>query len=599
MPAAPLPFDEVARLRVLSSYEVLDSPPDPRIDVFVRVAAQLFDVPMSAVSLIDKDRQWFKAAVGMDVKETLRDLAFCSHAILAPSEVLVIEDATRDPRFADNLLVTGAPDIRFYAGAPIVDREGYALGTMCIIDDKPRTLDETGRRRLADLATGVGSALDLHRRMVQMQREATHDPLTGLANRTLFDPSLDAAVEDAKAGKQCAVLCLDLDRFKAVNDRLGHAASDEVLRAVADRLRANLRRCDVVARLGGDKFAVLLRGPVLPGTPRELATRLVEAFAAPLHVNGEAVALRTSIGFAVAPGDGMEGSTLLRAADIALYRAKAAGRGMVVGHHDKLAVRSRRHDCMLNDLRKAIDAGAFTLNWQPCIEARSGRTYGQETLIRWTRPEHGPVSPDTFVALAERSGLAGKLDAWVLEAACSRAAAWPVPQHVAVNVTPVSFCAGDLPRRVAAVLARTGLPPGRLVLEVTEGMALERYDVGRERIEELHRLGVRVALDDFGTGYSALSCLQEFAFDTVKLDRSFIRDIGRNARSEAVVRSVIQLGRSVGMTVCAEGVETLDQLVFLKENDCDLVKGSLLGAPAACPQFDQQGTRGVSARIAA
>lgn len=585
MRVAPSPIDEIARLKALATYNIMNTPPDPRIDVFVRMAAQFYDVPMSFVSLLDKDRQWLKAAVGIDVRETPRELAFCAHAILSPLDVLVIEDATRDPRFADNPLVTGAPEIRFYAGAPILDREGYALGTLCIVDNKPRTLDKRGRDRLADMAVGVGSTLDLHRSTLRLQRAATHDLLTGLANRALFDPSLEAAVNEAYVGKQCAVLCLDLDGFKAVNDRLGHATGDAVLRVAADRLRASVRSCDLVARQGGDEFAVFLPGPVLPGTVRDVATRIIDAFAAPLQVNGEGVALRTSIGFAVAPDDATEGAALLRAADAALYRAKSAGRGRVVGHQDERSANAGRRDRMLDALQEAIDAGRFALAWQPCLEARSGRTCGQEALIRWSQPGYGPVSPETFVALAERSGLIRRLDAWVLETACRQASAWPVPQRVAVNVTPISFCAGDLPDLVANVLARTGLAPDRLVLEVTERMALERPHLGRERIEQLHRLGVRVALDDFGTGYSALSSLKEFAFDIIKLDKSFIRDIGRNARSEAIVRSVIQLGRSIGVSVCAEGVETLDQLTFLNDNNCHLVQGYLLGRPVASPQF--------------
>ncbi len=594
VPAAPCPPDEVPRLRALATYDIMDTPPDPRIDVFVRMAAQFYDVPTSLVSLIDKDRQWFKAAVGIDVKQTPRELAFCAHAILSPAEVLVVEDATRDPRFADNPLVTGAPNIRFYAGAPILDGEGYALGTLCIVDSKPRTLDETGRRRLADMAIAVGSTLDLHRSRLHLQRTATHDPLTGLVNRALFDSSLNAAVEEARVGRECAVLCLDLDGFKAVNDQLGHAAGDAVLHVVADRLRASVRRSDLVARLGSDEFAVLMPGPLLPGTPRDLATRIIDAFAAPLRILGEDVALRTSIGFAVAPDDGMEGAALLRAADMALYRAKGDGRGRVVRHRDKPGGKAGRHHRMLDDLRTAIDTGGFTLAWQPCVEVRSGRTYGQEALLRWTRPGHGPESSEVFIALAERFGLVRKLDAWVLETACRQASAWPVAQCVTVNVTPVSFCAGDLPQVIADVLARTGLAPERLVLEVTERMALERPGIGQERINQLHQLGVRVALGDFGTGYSALSCLKEFSFDIIKLDKSFIRDIGRNVRSEAIVRSVIQLGRSIGMFVCAEGVETLDQLVFLQKNDCDLAQGYLHGAPTADPQFGKRPNRDIN-----
>ena len=574
--------DESARLEALSSYEVLDTPPDPRVDVFVRLAAQVFDVPISLVTLVDSDRQWFKAAHGLDGRrETPRDIAFCHHAIRTPDQVMVVEDATRDTRFAANPLVTGNPGIRFYAGAPLTDRDGSAIGTLCIIDRTPRTLDEAGRKRLADLAMGVSSALDLHRSNARLQHAATHDPLTGLANRSLFGPRLESAALAAcapGAESPCGVLSIDLDRLKALNDRLGHAGGDQVLRTAAERIQGAVRTGDLVARLGGDEFAVLLAAPLTPDTPLRVSERILEAFAEPILVDGREVVFGASIGHAMAPLHGKDGKSLLRASDKALYRAKLQGRGRAVGCQDATS-REARPRSLRADLRAAVSRGEFFLVWQPYFATATGALRGHEALLRWIRPGHGAVPPDMFIPLAEQYGLIGRLDAWVLEAACRQTAGIPGETGVSVNITPSTFCSPDFTRLVGSTLARTGLAAHRLVLEITERMALERPDVGGNQIEALRRIGVRVALDDFGVGYSALSCLKEFAFDTVKLDRTFIQDIGRNGRAESIIRSVVQLGRNLGTTVCAEGVETAMQLDFLRDAGCDLVQGYLLGAP--------------------
>jgi len=597
MPAAPLPDDEAGRLDALLAYAVLDTPSDPRVDVFVRVAAGMYGVPISLVTLVDSGRSWSKAAFGLEPAAAPREHAFCAHAILRPQEVMVVDDLAGDPRFAANPLVTGAPGVRFYAGAPICSPDGHALGTLCILDRTPRTLDAAGRRHLQELAVGVGAVLDLHRTTMRLHRAATHDPLTGLANRAGFEPALQDAVEAARDGAPCAVLCLDLDGFKQVNDRLGHAAGDAVLRAAAARLQDALRPGDLAVRLGGDEFAVLLRGPFAPDLPRTLARRLIDAFNLPLHLDGAELRVPTSIGYAVTRA-GTDAATLLRNADAALYRAKAAGRGAAAGHGDPPAAPrpgSLAVPTLHADLRDAIDTGAFTLVWQPYHDLLTGRVCGHEALLRWLRPGHGPVAPDVFIAEAEAGGLTHDLDAWVLDAACHAAQAWPMAHDVAVNITPSSFCAAGFPAQVARALARTGLAPGRLMLEVTERMAIDRPDLARQRILELHGLGVKVALDDFGSGYSALACLKDFAFDKVKLDREFIRDVGhgkaadtqdlagQRMRSEAIARAVIGLGRSIGVPVCAEGVETEGQLAFLIANGCHMAQGFLLGRPVRDP----------------
>jgi diguanylate cyclase (GGDEF)-like protein len=585
MAAALLPENETERLADLESYEILDTGPDPRITPFVRLASQLYDVPIVLVSLVDRDRQWFKAEIGLAASETPRELSFCAHAILAPSDVFVIEDATADPRFADNKLVTGTPHIRFYAGAPIVSPSGHALGTLCIIDRKPRSLDAQGRRRLADLAVGVGAVLDLHRCMRRMQQAATHDPLTGLANRALFEPSVAAAVEASLGGLCCAVLYVDLDRFKVVNDTYGHAGGDIVLREVSNRLRRIIRPGDLAARLGGDEFAVLMCGPFPPYAPQLLADRIVAAFAEPVQINASAMSIGCSIGFAVAPDDGRDMHTLVSAADRALYRAKAR-RGCIVAaaspDRDPLA----RPRTLEDDLRDAILGGDLNLVWQPYFATGSGEVAGHEALVRWNRPGYGPMSPSAFVPVAEASGLIEDLDAWVLQAACAAAARWPVPQRIAVNISPHWFCMGDAWTMVSSVLKITGFDPERLVLEITERTVMDQPDRVSASIDKLRAHGVRVALDDFGTGYASLGCLKSFAFDELKLDRSFVCDIGVDGRADDIVRAVLALARALGMHVCAEGVETTAQLNLLRSEGCQMVQGFLLARPAPAPLFD-------------
>jgi diguanylate cyclase (GGDEF)-like protein len=586
MPAAPLPPDEPSRLVTLRDYQVLDTPPDPRVEAVMRAAGQHFGVPIAAVSLVDSGRQWFKASAGLDLTEIPREMGFCAHAILQPGQVLVVEDATADPRFADNPLVTGAPAIRFYAGAPLIARSGHALGTLCIIDTKPRRFDPADHMLLADLAQGVAGLLDLHRATVHERRAATHDPLTGLANRALFEPRLAAMVDAALAGPPCLLIAVDLDQFQAVNDRFGHAAGDGLLVVAADRIRASVRNSDMIARLGGDEYAVLVQGPFPPHAPRAFAERIRAALAEPLCIDGIDVPIAASIGVAVAPHDGVSGPALLRAATHAVWRAKAEGRATVAMARDVGALPlPPRRPSLEDDLRDAVAQGQFTIVWQPYCDLRSGQTVGHETLLRWVRPGHGPVAPSVFIPVAETCGLIAAIDTWVLRQACAQAAAWPVGQRVSVNISPHWFCLGDLTELVIATLTETGLDPRRLVVEITERTMIDHAEVARERIAELADLGVRVALDDFGTGYSSLASLQSFAFSQLKLDRSFIRDLTSNPRAQAVARAIIRLGHGLEVTICGEGVETQAQLDFLRAEGCDYAQGYLLGRPTPVPQF--------------
>ena len=584
--------NEAERIADLYSYEILDTGPDPRFNAFVRLASQFYGVPIALISLIDNDRQWFKARIGLDFQQTAREESFCAHTILTPDEVMVVEDARIDARFKDNPLVTGVPGIRFYAGAPITSASGHPLGSLCIIDRVPRTLNAAERARLADLASGVASVLELHRSLLRVEKAATQDTLTRLGNRALFEPHLERAVALAREDEDFALLCLDLDHFKAVNDQYGHDGGDMLLREAAKRLKASIREKDSAYRLGGDEFAVIMRGSFPPHSSRLLAERILAAFAAPMDIAGDAVLIRCSIGIAAMPADGPDGPAVSRAADMALYRAKALGGGAIVAAAELAPfVLPARQNTLELDLKKAVETGTLRLHWQPYFSATTGEVMGQEALARWDRPGHGPVSPGVFIPVAEQSDLIGKLDAWVLERACTEAASWPVAQHVSVNIAPHWFCRGDLTGLVAGVLARTGLDPRRLVLEMTERTLIDYPDLARRRILDLKEIGVRVALDDFGIGYAALSCLKDFDFDKLKLDRSFLPDIGQDARADNIVRAILALARALNMQVCAEGVETPGQLDFLRAEGCQLVQGFLLARPGPDMMFQALGDK--------
>ncbi|MBU8546839.1 MULTISPECIES: EAL domain-containing protein [Roseomonadaceae] len=585
MAPAALPANETERLKALHAAGILDTAQDARFDAFARLAAHLAGTPMAMVSLIDADRQWFKAAIGVELREIPGRSSFCAHAILQPERVMVVEDAAQDPRFANNPLVIGPPHVRFYAGAPIIDRAGHALGTLCVLDNLPRQMPEAASRALADIAQGVAAAIELRSSLESAQSAALRDPLTGLGNRPLFEQRLEEAIGRARGPEahSFAVFCLDLDRFKAVNDLLGHAGGDALLREAARRLTASVRQADTVARLGGDEFAVILSGPTTAAEADALAVRLIEALSAPFEYEGQPVPIRTSVGYALAPADGLDADALLRRADNALYAAKNQGRGQQMRFDPAMEGQLAGRQALERDLRSALAHGAFRFEWQPVADAKTGRIVSCEALLRWDRPGHGPVSPAVFVPIAEACGLGGMLDEWVLREGCRQAAAWPHKLKVALNVSASRFHLGGLAGLVAAMLRDSGLSPDRLELEVTEGTLIKDEAAAAVTIEELHVLGVRVALDDFGTGYSSLGYLHTLPLDKVKLDRSFIRDMDSSDKARNVVRAVLQLCRGLGIKACAEGVETQAQLDYLRAEGCDLIQGYLIGRPHPVP----------------
>jgi diguanylate cyclase (GGDEF)-like protein/PAS domain S-box-containing protein len=411
---------------------------------------------------------------------------------------------------------------------------------------------------------------------------AHHDPLTDLPNRAAFTEHLHARLEAAaKAHESFAVMCMDLDRFKEVNDVFGHSIGDTLLQEVSRRLREAADGA-FVARLGGDEFTLI--GADGPSRAANLADRLLASVAGDLDIEGHLIRIGLSVGVAMYPNDGKDASTLLGNADAALYRAKTEGRSTIRFFHAAMDQRLRERRALQHELRAALDNGEFVLHYQPQASIE-GEVTGFEALIRWQHPTRGLVPPGVFIPLAEEGGSILAIGEWTLRSACREAATWPKPLRVSINLSPVQFRHGDLPALVHSVLLETGLPPGRLELEITEGVLIGDYSRAVSILRRLKALGVRIAMDDFGTGYSSLSYLQAFPFDKIKIDRSFIANLDRNSQSAAIVRAVIGLGRGLNLPVVAEGVETEDQLAFLSREECDEVQGYLVGRPGPIGNF--------------
>ncbi len=408
--------------------------------------------------------------------------------------------------------------------------------------------------------------------------QANHDALTGLPNRLLFHEKLEHALAFARRGHPLALHCLDLDQFKAVNDTLGHPIGDGLLQAVARRLRDCLRETDTVARLGGDEFAVVQTAVASPVDATGLASRLIELIRAPFEIGGHQVVIGTSIGIAFAPDDGLDADHLLKCADLALYRAKGDGRGAYRLFQTEMDQAMQARRVLELDLRQALPAGQLELFYQPLIDVRARRIAGCEALLRWRHPTDGLVPPDRFIPLAEEMGMIVPIGEFVLRQACIAAAGWPDPLKVAVNLSVVQFKSRNLVNTVVAALRESGLPASRLELEITETVLLGDTEAILLTLQQLHALGIQIAMDDFGTGYSSLSYLSRFPFDRIKIDKSFVRELGQR-NCFAIVRAAVALGRDLGMAITGEGVETREQLDVLESAGCTELQGYLFSRP--------------------
>ena len=426
---------------------------------------------------------------------------------------------------------------------------------------------------------------------------AIHDPLTELPNRSFLRDRLSqllsaAAKEEAKgAGRTLALLLLDLDRFKEINDTLGHAAGDKLLRMVAERLRNLVGGEDLVARLGGDEFAIL-HSVENTEAAAELSQRIIDALIAPYDLEGHQANIGASIGISLAATDGLDSEVLLRCADLALYRAKSRGRGGFAFFESEMTAAAQHRRVLELELRDALMHGQFEAYYQPQFKAKTGEVSGAEALIRWHHPVRGIVGPSEFISIAEEVGLIVPIGEWMMRQACREAARWREGMRVAVNISPAQFRGDHLAEMVISALAGGGLSPTQLELEITESVLLEETDATLKTLHQLRSFGIRVSLDDFGTGYSSLSYLRSFPFDKIKIDRSFVREVTASANGAAIVRAIAGLGASLGMEITAEGVETQEQLDLIRSEGCTEAQGYYFSPPRPASELvDLMGSR--------
>lgn len=713
---APLPTDEAARLATLVNLQILDTPPDPRFDRITRFAARLFDVPVSLISLIDAERQWFKSCHGLDISETPRAFSFCAHAVLS-HEVMVVPDTLLDERFADNPYVAGPPFIRFYAGCPLSALDGSRLGTLCIVDYRPRQMSEDDLQSLRDVALWaqheiVGSELSrayllLRESQAQMEafldntsdliqgvtqegrfiyvnrawrntlgydnndlarltifdiiqpserqhfitafqraltdeqdhaleapfmakdgrcvilsskavrycknsrirsvggifrditeqrqaeaalrqthsdlqtreHQALHDPLTGLPNRALLYNCLQQAINiGRREDKPFALLLVDLDRFKEVNDTHGHHKGDLLLRQLGPRLRNALRDSDTLARLGGDEFAVVL--PHAGAAEAALvAQKILDALEEPVVIEGLSLEIGASIGIALYPEHGAETDLLMQRADVAMYAAKRGG-----GYAVYAALYDHRNVHRLEfigDMRQAIEREQLVLHYQPKVSITTGEVASVEALVRWRHPQHGLIEPDQFIPIAERTGLINRLALWVLDAALRQGRAWHqagLPIGIAVNLSLQNLQNRQLPDQIMQLLQATSFAPHYLELEITENVMSDPAPV-MDMLMRLSELDVRLSVDGFGTGYSSLSYLRKPPVDAIKIGQSFVIGMATNEDDALIVRQIIDLAHAFGIKVVGEGVETREVLDKLAGLNCDFAQGYYIGGP--------------------
>ncbi|MFC7702544.1 EAL domain-containing protein [Bradyrhizobium sp. GCM10028915] len=408
---------------------------------------------------------------------------------------------------------------------------------------------------------------------------ARHDALTSLPNRVLFHEQLVQGLRRTGSGDQLAVLCLDLDHFKDINDSLGHPTGDALLKEVGRRLKVTVGESDTVARLGGDEFAVVQIGRSEEAAARSLAGRLVEVISAPYEIDDHQIIIGVSIGISLSPQDGDNPDELLKNADLALYRAKADGRGTYRFFETGMDARAQARRLLEMDMRAALQRDEFQPYYQPIRDVASGRVVAFEALLRWNHPQRGLIAPLSFIPLAEETGLIIQLGDFVLRSACTDAATWPDDVDVAVNLSPVQFRNPNLIASVTEALALSGLDARRLELEITESVLLQNSEATLTTLHELRAMGVRISLDDFGTGYSSLSYLRSFPFDKIKIDRSFVSELATREDSMAIIRAVTGLGRSLGIVTTAEGVENDGQLELLRREGCTQAQGYLFSKP--------------------
>ena len=614
-----IPLDEAQRLAALHATNLLGSAPEESFDRVTRTAARLLDVPIALISLVDRDRQWFKSRTGLDACETPRDISFCGHAILA-DEPLVVPDAARDARFEDNPLVTGSSHFRFYTGVQLYSIDRKKIGTLCVIDRRPREIGPAELDALRDLARTVeqliysrqlalaaqalseelraerakhGEEGGPARRAGELEWLVAHDVLTGLPNRQEMVRAIGASIARCREhGRPALVACLNIDRFKRFNELLGHRLADEILVNIARSVQALLREGDLLARSGSDEFLILLHARGDHPEPERALERIMAVANRAIPAPGGEIALTFSIGTALMPKDGDDADALLNNAVTAMRYAKAQGRGEIQPYSPELRTESGRRLTLESHLRRALGQDELFVEYQPKVDLRSGLLAGFEALVRWRHPEYGVIRPDEFIPIAEETGLIVPISDWVLRTAVAQLAQWreaglPVVP-VAVNLSARQFLQSDVIASVRALLDASSVPPGLLELELTESVSMADPERSVVVMRGLGELGVTLSIDDFGTGYSSFGYLKRLPLDKLKIDKSFVQDMGHSAESLAIVQAIVAMAHRLQLAVIAEGGETADQVAALRKAECDQLQGYYYSRPLpveACADF--------------
>lgn len=625
---SPLPFSNIDEMGLILSPErdlfpewPLPSFRDSRLDDLARIAAEVCQTGSAIISFLEYDgeavREVVWGAYGWEVFVLPSTQSFGIQALDSSKKPLyqreslfLVPDASRDARFQSNPLVTDGPKVRFYAAVPLFAGSGEAVGTLAVLDSTPRTLDNAQTQILQALARQTIAVVELQQRVQELEDraisqvsaeetarwQARHDALTGLPNRTMFLERLedeldreqirdkiaimngdDRPRQTRRERSMLAVLFIDLNRFKQINDTLGHGVGDTLLREVAARFRDCLPQDALLARLGGDEFTVLLSHIPNANYVANVAQMLLRALHRPILLGTEEFQIGASIGIAISPRDGADSQTLLKHADIAMYRAKATGGFQL--YNKEMNADSYQRLIQEGELRRAIERNELTVCYQPQVDINTGKIVAVEALARWRHPEWGQVPPSHFIELAEQADLIVPLGEWVLRRSLEDAARWRkegFPNlRVAVNLSARQITHAQLVEMILSILEANHLPGSALELELTETALCLTGDGTPDKLQSLRAHGIRFLVDDFGTGYSSLAYLRRFEVDALKIDHAFVAGIGKNPTDEALIRAITDMARALNLQVISEGVETEAQYEFLRASGCNIVQGYL------------------------
>ena len=577
----PFPDDECARLSALVALGVLDTAPEATFDHMISLAAAIWEVPIAALSLVDADRQWFKARTGIINASISRDVSFCAHAIVSPERPLIIEDARLDARFAGNPLVTGPAGIRFYAGSAVFDGLGHALGTICVLDRKPRTPTPALIRALEDIAVIASGALVLRRAVVDLARTATTDHLTGALNRHGLEQKF------ASFNNGVAVLMIDLDRFKAVNDTYGHSRGDELLVLIVERLRSVLRDTDAIARIGGDEFVVLAHCRDAQRATR-LAARIRSALERPWTNRSLRLSPRISIGGSFGDPGATSLAALIEQADTRLYRDKAVRRGDLTDGAPATLGRNGLREKIKDALRAPHQN--FVLHYQPIFSLETGVVESCEALVRW-RCGDQLIAPGVFLPVVDELGAAPDLDRFVLQQAVADRPRVGLGVPIAINLSGQTLSTTGFADELMRIAKAVGAGPDSIAFELTESSLMQLPETAYDEMKRLAAAGYTMALDDFGTGQTALLQLQQLPITTLKLDRALVLAFGQTGQG-ALLEGIVGIAAALKLTAVAEGIESVADLNAVAATGVLLGQGFGLAAPVAADELRRAAAKG-------